>query len=125
LEDEMTITVSVRDVSLQENVTIPVSGLINFVTSDSGDAVADWEFSGALDGGHFNLNGVPQDPDFPIIVTNAELNEVTYTAGPNDQAGLSFWLDQLSHGTTRAMVLVGFAESPENVTKTAGDHGGC
>ncbi len=38
-----------------------------------------------------------------------------------DQAGLSFWTDQLSHGTTRAMVLVGFAESPENVSKTAAD----
>jgi hypothetical protein len=29
--------------------------------------------------------------------------------GP-DQAGLSFWLDQLSHGTTRAVVLVGFTK---------------
>ena len=38
-----------------------------------------------------------------------------------DQAGLNFWTDQLSHGTTRAVVLVGFAESPENVAKTAAD----
>ena len=38
-----------------------------------------------------------------------------------DQAGLQFWTDQLSHGTTRAVVLVGFAESPENVAKTSAD----
>ena len=38
-----------------------------------------------------------------------------------DTAGASFWLDQLSHGTTRDMVLVGFAESPENVAKTGAD----
>jgi hypothetical protein len=37
-----------------------------------------------------------------------------------DQAGLNFWLDQLEHqGQTRAVVLVGFAESPENVAKTS------
>ena len=78
----MTITLNVRDVSLQVNVTIPVSGLINSVTSDSGDVVTDWQFFGAGEG-HFNINGVPQDPGFPTTVTNAELNEVTYTAGPN------------------------------------------
>jgi len=39
-----------------------------------------------------------------------------------DQAGLNFWLNQLEHnGQSRAIVLVGFAESPENVAKTAGD----
>jgi len=79
----MTITVNVHDVSLQVNVTIPVSGLIVSVTSDSdSDAITNWEFIGAGDG-HFNINGVPQDPNFPTTVTNAELNEVTYTAGPN------------------------------------------
>ena len=36
-----------------------------------------------------------------------------------DQAGLNFWLGQLAGGETRAIVLVGFAESPENVAKTA------
>jgi len=36
-----------------------------------------------------------------------------------DDAGASFWLNQLSHGTTREMVLVGFAESPENMAKTS------
>jgi len=38
-----------------------------------------------------------------------------------DQSGLNFWLDQLAHGTSRATVLVGFAESPENVLKTSSD----
>ena len=37
-----------------------------------------------------------------------------------DQAGLNFWLGQLEGGgQTRAIVLVGFVESPENVAKTA------
>jgi serralysin len=37
-----------------------------------------------------------------------------------DQAGLNFWVGQLEGGAqTRAVVLVGFAESPENVAKTA------
>jgi hypothetical protein len=37
-----------------------------------------------------------------------------------DQAGLNFWLGQLEGGgQTRAVVLVRFAESPENVAKTA------
>jgi hypothetical protein len=39
--------------------------------------------------------------------------------GP-DQAGLTFWLNQLEHNG-REVVLVGFAESPENVAKTGGD----
>jgi hypothetical protein len=40
--------------------------------------------------------------------------------GP-DAAGLAGWLDAMAHGTTREIVLVGFAESPENIAKTAGD----
>jgi hypothetical protein len=37
-----------------------------------------------------------------------------------DQAGLNFWVGQLEGGAQpRAVVLVGFAESPENVAKTA------
>jgi hypothetical protein len=37
-----------------------------------------------------------------------------------DEAGLNFWLGQLEgSGQTSAIVLVGFAESPENVAKTA------
>jgi ELWxxDGT repeat protein len=36
-----------------------------------------------------------------------------------DQAGLNFWLGELAGGETRAIVLVGFAESPENIAKTA------
>ena len=44
-----------------------------------------------------------------------------------DQAGLDGWLNAMHQGDssgqiyTREMVLVGFAESPENVAKTAGD----
>ena len=39
-----------------------------------------------------------------------------------DQAGLTFWVNQLEGGgQTRAIVLVGFAESPENVAKTGSD----
>jgi hypothetical protein len=38
-----------------------------------------------------------------------------------DAAGLAGWLDAMSHGSTRAVVLVGFAESAENVAKTAAD----
>jgi len=41
--------------------------------------------------------------------------------GP-DQAGLNFWVGQLEGGgQTREVVLVGFAESPENISKTSGD----
>lgn len=41
--------------------------------------------------------------------------------GP-DQAGLNFWIGQLGAGhQTREVVLVGFAESPENIAKTAAD----
>ena len=36
-----------------------------------------------------------------------------------DTAGYNFWLSQMQAGTTQAMVLVGFAESPENVAKSA------
>jgi len=37
-----------------------------------------------------------------------------------DQAGIDFWVGELEGGgQTRAVVLVGFAESPENVAKTA------
>jgi hypothetical protein len=36
-----------------------------------------------------------------------------------DTAGYNFWLNQMeTNHTTQAMVLVGFAESPENVTKS-------
>ena len=38
-----------------------------------------------------------------------------------DSGGLNFWVDSLSHGSTRPIVLVGFAESPENIAKTSGD----
>ena len=44
-----------------------------------------------------------------------------------DQAGLNGWLDLMHQGDasgqiyTREMVLVGFAESPENIAKAAGD----
>jgi len=42
-----------------------------------------------------------------------------------DQAGLNFWIDQIeNHGQTREVVLVGFAESPENVSKTSVSDGG-
>jgi len=41
--------------------------------------------------------------------------------GP-DQSGLTFWVNQLEGaGQSRAIVLVGFAESPENVAKTSAD----
>ena len=36
-----------------------------------------------------------------------------------DSAGYNFWLSQMQAGTTQAMVLVGFAESPENMAKAA------
>jgi hypothetical protein len=35
-----------------------------------------------------------------------------------DTAGYNFWLGQMQAGTTQAMVLVGFAESPENTAKS-------
>jgi len=39
-----------------------------------------------------------------------------------DQAGLNFWVNQLEGGgQTREIVLVGFAESPENVAKTSAE----
>jgi len=39
-----------------------------------------------------------------------------------DQAGLDFWVGQLGPGhQTREVVLVGFAESPENAAKTSAD----
>jgi len=39
-----------------------------------------------------------------------------------DQAGLDFWVNQLGPAhQTREVVLVGFAESPENVAKTSAD----
>lgn len=39
-----------------------------------------------------------------------------------DTGGLNGWLDLMhNHGFTREMVLVGFAESPENIAKTAAD----
>ena len=38
-----------------------------------------------------------------------------------DAGGLAGWLDIMHSGGTRAFVLVGFAESPENISKTAAD----
>ena len=38
-----------------------------------------------------------------------------------DAGGLSYWTDILGHGGAQAVVLVGLAESAENVAKTAGD----
>lgn len=39
-----------------------------------------------------------------------------------DQTGLNFWLNQMGAGhQTREVVLVGFAESPENIAKTSAD----
>jgi serralysin len=38
-----------------------------------------------------------------------------------DPGGLAAWLAALQGGETKAMVLVGFAESPENIAKTAAD----
>lgn len=36
-----------------------------------------------------------------------------------EAAGLTFWVDQLEKGATRAQVLAGFSESPENITGVA------
>jgi hypothetical protein len=38
-----------------------------------------------------------------------------------DQAGLDGWLNLMAHGTSKAVVLVGFAESTENIAKAAAD----
>jgi parallel beta-helix repeat protein len=38
-----------------------------------------------------------------------------------DEAGLDGWLNLMDHGTSRAVILVGFAESSENIAKTAAD----
>jgi hypothetical protein len=83
LEEEMTIKFNVQDLSLGENVTIPVSGLITSVTTDGGDVVTSWTFTATDVGDHFNVNGIPQTPGVPVTVTTAQLNEVTYTSGPD------------------------------------------
>ena len=51
----------------------------------------------------------------------SQLYENVLGRGP-DPAGLAGWLDGMAnHGVTRDMVLVGFAESPENIAKVAAE----
>jgi len=38
-----------------------------------------------------------------------------------DPGGLAGWVAAMQNGATKAVVLVGFAESAENIAKTAGD----
>jgi hypothetical protein len=47
-----------------------------------------------------------------------QLYENVLGRGP-DQAGLDGWISAMDHGYTQGMVLVGFAESPENIAKDA------
>ena len=78
----------------------------------SGVTIAD----GFIQSGEFqHLYGTLTDGNFIIQMYQNVLGRAPDTAGYN------FWLSQMdgSAHTTQAMVLVGFAESPENVAKTA------
>ena len=62
-----------------------------------------------------NTYGSLSDADFINLMYNNVLNR-----GP-DPVGLAAWADLMQHTHTREMVLVGFAESPDNIAKTAAD----
>jgi hypothetical protein len=77
----------------------------------SGVTIAD----GFIQSGEFqHLYGTLSDPQFITQMYQNVLGRAPDTAGYN------FWLNQMEiNHTTQAMVLVGFAESPENVAKSA------
>lgn len=72
-------------------------------------------------------DGFVQSPEFQAkygAMSDAAFVTQLYTnvlGRAPDTAGLNGWLDEMAHGATRATVIVGFAESTENIAKTAAD----
>jgi subtilisin family serine protease len=70
-------------------------------------------------------NFVNSDEFHQLYGTNPSGNDLVTAMYHNvlhrvpDAGGLSYWLDQLSHGTTTAQLLTDFSESAENQTTTA------